>query len=81
MVKSTITCIQDLHDIEYPVEWSFVEDDLFEYEGQVYEDLSDAIATYPEFADTPRFRLVLSECDYDYVEDAELIAELTLVRD
>jgi len=41
----------------------------FEYNGAVYEEFDDSWPT--------QFRIVLDQDDYDYVEDATLIAELT----
>ena len=53
----------------------FDENFCFEFENNVYEDLRDS-----DLEENIKFRVVLSDDDYDYVEDADLIKKLEAIK-
>lgn len=55
----------------------FSEQHCFDYDNQCFEDLRDAPS---ELEFKHEFRVVLSDDDYDYVEDQQLIEALRAAR-
>ena len=53
----------------------YLEKDCFEFKDRVYEDLRNDDSFEHDF------RVLIEECDYDYVEDEKLIKELKRARD
>ena len=48
----------------------YCKENVFKFEGKSYEEMFN----HPELI---RFRVILSEDDYDYIEDEELIRRLS----
>jgi hypothetical protein len=64
-----------LIDIDF-TDSCFDENFCFEFENNVYEDLRDSFLEEENI----KFRVVLSDDDYDYVEDTDLIKKLEAAR-